>query len=537
MKRAAEYIRMSTDDQTDSPERQHSQIVPYCQRQGYEIVKTYKDLGERGWDDSRPEFQRLLKDAKAGLFDVIVVDEGSRLSRQLPFDYIVKVAYPLREAGVAVDSVAEGLQDPSQLGGMILMAVRQDKASQESATLGRRTATGMARLAKDGKLFPGRAAYGYQYRMVDGERVGYIPGDPEHVRIVRHVFDAYLTRDLSLAAIAAELTSLHVPTPQGCDRWGKTTVHNILTNHVYAGCYVWGKVPQGRYYRCDGGEVVATKRGASKSARLPQEKWTILKDQHEPLVTPEVFDKVQEHLAANRIRTSPARKKATYPLSQLLLCSHCGTPMYGTKVQSGGREVTVYRCGSNMSNGQCAPRIVREGVIMGELADVLRQKFLEPSNLERLRAAIKEQQDLGTDQSKSVVDDLEKRAARLEKDIAEGKRKMPIIPEDLLPEYIAQIRSWQQELAETKTQLDRLSHESPADDLDQLVANAEKLVECLQSADPETVRALCRETIGRVDLRFDSVKKKVYTRYPLAGGVVHLLECAESSTSGPGGGR
>jgi site-specific DNA recombinase len=170
MMRAATYIRMSTDEQPDSPERQRSQILPYCERLGYRIVQEYSDLGERGWRDDRPQFLRLLQDAQAGKFDVIVVDEMSRLSRQDPFDYIVKVAHPLREAGVGVESVAEGRQDWDELVGMILLTVRQDKARQESITLGRRTATGQVRKAKEGKLFSGRAPYGYRYKVEKGVR-------------------------------------------------------------------------------------------------------------------------------------------------------------------------------------------------------------------------------------------------------------------------------------------------------------------------------------------------------------------------------
>jgi hypothetical protein len=57
-------------------------------------------------------------------------------------------------------------------------------------------------------------------------------------------------------------------------------------------------------------------------------------------------------------------------------------------------------------------------------------------------------------------------------------------------------------------------------------------VECVHAADLELVRVLLRETIGQVDLRFDTVPKNKLTRYPLVGGTIHLLECADSSNSG-----
>src|SRR5262245_40146826 len=99
---------MSTDDQTDSPERQLEQVLPYCQRKGYEVVEVYQDLGMRGSDSSRPEYQRLLQDAQKGRFDLIVVDEQSRLSRNDPVEYMANVALPLRNAGVFVEVVDTG---------------------------------------------------------------------------------------------------------------------------------------------------------------------------------------------------------------------------------------------------------------------------------------------------------------------------------------------------------------------------------------------------------------------------------------------
>lgn len=218
MKRAAVYLRMSLDDQTASPERQKSLILPYCQRQRYEIVETYQDDGRRGWDDTRPDFQRLLKDAARGKFDVIVVDESSRLSRQDPLDFIVTVAQPLRQAGVAVETVDDGKRhtwDGDDLSSLLLGFINQHKAAQESITLGRRVLTGQARSAKTGSLFTGRAPVGYRYRLNErGERVDY-EVHPEEAGIVRRIFDLYVNQDLSILAIVTRLNAEGVPSPRG----------------------------------------------------------------------------------------------------------------------------------------------------------------------------------------------------------------------------------------------------------------------------------------------------------------------------------
>src|SRR5260370_27619010 len=115
--RAAAYYRMSTIRQEDSIERQESQVRPHAaelDKDGnarYVLVQEYTDRAIAGdVFERRPAFQRLLKDAKAGLFSVIVSDEWSRLSRQDPVDFIASVVKPLKDAGVTLDTWAEGPQ-------------------------------------------------------------------------------------------------------------------------------------------------------------------------------------------------------------------------------------------------------------------------------------------------------------------------------------------------------------------------------------------------------------------------------------------
>jgi predicted site-specific integrase-resolvase len=82
------YIRMSHDRQEGSPERQREQINAHAIRHGYIIREVYSDLGIAGDVRSRPEFLRLLADARAGKIDVILIDEPSRLSRDGPLEFI-----------------------------------------------------------------------------------------------------------------------------------------------------------------------------------------------------------------------------------------------------------------------------------------------------------------------------------------------------------------------------------------------------------------------------------------------------------------
>src|SRR5690606_38873209 len=143
----------------------------------------------------------------------------------------------------------------------------------------------------------------------------------------------------------------------------------------------------------DGGEIRPTQKNPNKkkpsSECQPSEKWVIIRDQHEPIVEPELFDKVQQLLAANRPRKSPSRKKDCYPFSQVLRCSNCGATLYGTKWTSGGVAHAIYRCGSHFTSNTCGPRTVRESVVREIVGEVLRKHLLNPDERERLLAEIR----------------------------------------------------------------------------------------------------------------------------------------------------
>ena len=113
-KRAATYARVSdksqdTEDKTSISE-QISDMEAHCERKSLTITARYKEVG-RGWSKNRPEFQRLLADAKRGRFDTIVCWKSDRLSRGM---------YPAAALMEVVESEAEIVPR------VFLMYVRED---------------------------------------------------------------------------------------------------------------------------------------------------------------------------------------------------------------------------------------------------------------------------------------------------------------------------------------------------------------------------------------------------------------------------
>jgi DNA invertase Pin-like site-specific DNA recombinase len=80
---AAVYSRVSTVNSGQDSTMQTRELVEYCQRRGWEIFDCYVDEGVSGKKDSRPELNRLMADAHARRFDVVVVWRFDRFSRSV----------------------------------------------------------------------------------------------------------------------------------------------------------------------------------------------------------------------------------------------------------------------------------------------------------------------------------------------------------------------------------------------------------------------------------------------------------------------
>ena len=74
--------RHSTDD-SESIQNQKSMLIQYATEQGWEIYGIYSDDDYAGADRNRPEFNRLLEDAKRKKFDIVLCKTQSRFTREL----------------------------------------------------------------------------------------------------------------------------------------------------------------------------------------------------------------------------------------------------------------------------------------------------------------------------------------------------------------------------------------------------------------------------------------------------------------------
>ena len=156
MTKAAVYIRVSTQDQAledkVSLKEQQERCERYCGERGYEVGTVYRDVAS-GATKKRPEFQRMLRDAGEGAFDVIVSWKTDRLARGIyPCAALME---SLEHTRVSVETVAEVFDRTT-------FEVRAVVGRLELENFVERSQMGREGSIKAGN-HPWRAPYGYRY--------------------------------------------------------------------------------------------------------------------------------------------------------------------------------------------------------------------------------------------------------------------------------------------------------------------------------------------------------------------------------------
>ncbi len=296
--RAAIYARVSDKSQAEEDKtslaEQTADMEDYCERRGLRIVARYQEVG-RGWSKKRPQFQRMLNEAKEDRFDVIVCWKSDRLSRGMfPAAALMEVveAYQLR-----IESVMDAV-DMKTFGLMAAIGKIELDNFRERAAMGKRGA------AKRGRIATGKPPYGYRV-----DAMGRPVVEENEAAVVRRVFHDYVERGLGIVRIAWDLTDEGVPTATGRGTWHESVVHQLLGNPVYTGTWSYGRTRN-----------ITTDEGKRVFAQ-PTDTWIGVPVP--PIVDEETFARAQ---ATKRARLSRAKRntKILYLLQHLLRCTECG---------------------------------------------------------------------------------------------------------------------------------------------------------------------------------------------------------------------
>jgi site-specific DNA recombinase len=417
---AVGYLRKSTAGKVESTGRERQEkSIPQQQREiealaestGYKVIRWYADPGISGWKRGakRPDFQRMLLDAREKRdFKAILCDDLDRFSRA-KVNEVSADGYALNEAGVRyVVTASQGEYDlgGNEIGGIIKFVVAVWSANEFSRKLGRRIALSRRNRANEGKRSGGIAPFGLANDGAGGLQFG----DREHGKIVRRLFAEFVTQCRSLNGIAGRLNAEKIPAPRG-GRWHVACVRELLQQPAYAGDFAYNRKKSGQFAVVnEAGEVVEA--DAEDTSRFWKNTSTGViahRGKYKSLIDPALFAQAQERLASFSLKGNRRPREGGYPLSRILVCDHCGKPMYGC--QPTGRNYMVYRCSTNAKCGMgtCGTYEIRESLILPFVLKLLGEEIADLSKLlqappDELRFPRREQREQHAAQEKTRAD-------------------------------------------------------------------------------------------------------------------------------------
>lgn len=346
--RAAIYARLSYETEAnrerDTIDTQIAYLKNFIDRQeDMKLAGVYADVSFSGTNFERPEFERMMEDIRSGKIDTVITKDLSRLGRNYidSGTYIERIFPLFHVRYIAVNDDF----DTDREGTDLTMPLKNIINEWYARDLSKKMHAGYRTMWKNGEYIYGRSPYGYRKDSTAKKLVA----DGQTALVVKRIFEMYLD-GMTYSEIARELQEEGIVSPpkyryleQGNEEkaekardWYHLHIKTILMNRHYAG-----------------DSVHATREGGfnnpDKDRRVPEESWLIIPNTHEPLVSREVFEEVQQKIKM-RVKNLHARNAALghekilenfFP--KKCICACCRKNI-GVVRSNTGRNSFYYRC-------------------------------------------------------------------------------------------------------------------------------------------------------------------------------------------------
>ena len=401
------YARVSTDqdEQINSLENQVQYYTELIQsKPNWKFVPGYVDEGISGGSTKkRDNFNRMIRDAKAGMFDFIITKEISRFSRST-LDSI-RYTQELLDYNVGVffqnDNI-NTLDTDSEFRLVIMAGVAQD----EIRKLSERLKFGFRQAIKNGHVLGNDKLYGYD------KKDCVLTVNEEEAEIIRIIFDLYGNQRLGTRTISKRLMELGYTSREG-NAFNTLTIRHILENPKYKGWYC-GNKSQSVDYR--------TKR----NILLDESEWVTYPDSSIPAIVPEELWNRANALYKRRREEMKSRSSGLsfhnrYPYSTKIYCEEHGTTFHRQVIQTKNGQQEVWQCKVYRSHGRaaCSAPQIRSSdldVILSDIfKELIRDKQKIIDSLVTVLTNIPKEVDYGKlrCQVENEMDDLERKKNRL----------------------------------------------------------------------------------------------------------------------------
>ncbi len=395
---AAMYLRLSRDDsdvgdvtdregnlksESNSIGNQRELIRAFIhEQQDMELYDIYVDDGFSGSNFDRPEFKRMISDIEAGRVNCVIVKDLSRFGRDYIESgrYIQKIFPALSVRFIALTDHYDSFQaDASESG--IVLPVKNFINDSYCRDISTKVKSQFEVKRKNGECIAPFALYGYKK---DENNKSHLVPDEYAADIVRKVF-AWKIEGMAVSAIAEKLNGLGILSPKEYKKstgnykggfsgavksqWSSSTVKRILTNETYLGHMVQGKREKINYK-------------LKKSVDKPQEEWIKVENTHEPIISADQFQIVQNLLKVDG-RVSVATEESSL-FTGILFCGDCGEQMIRRINRYKDTCKIYYICSTKNRGDGCTRHSIEEEQLKGMVAELIRHYancFLEEKQM------------------------------------------------------------------------------------------------------------------------------------------------------------
>lgn len=463
--KAALYLRLSKEDQdklqkgddSASIQNQRLLLTDYALERDYEIVEVYSDDDESGLFDTRPDFERMIKDAKLGKFNIILAKSQSRFSRNM--EHIEKylhhdfVNLGIRFIGVVdgADTANRGNKKSRQINGLVNEWYCEDLSNNIRSAF-------KAKM-KAGQFLGSSCPYGY---VKDPKDHNHLIIDDYAANVVRRIYALYL-QGYGKAKIGRILTEDGILIPSRYKRevlgiryhnsrelettknWSYQTIHTILNNEVYLGHVIQNKYSNLSYKD-------------KKHVPQPKENWIKVENKHDSIIDVEIFRQVQER---QKIRTKAVNndQKDNSVFSGILTCADCKHTMVRMYARRGKHEFIGFCCKTYKTQGKkaCTSHAVNyeqlKEVVLESIKNEAR-KILTPEDIHGLDSM----EYIG-----NLRADYTAQIQQIEKEIDKKLKYKKLTYQNYMDEiiskaeYISYIEEFDKDIAELRGKLDHLN--------------------------------------------------------------------------------
>lgn len=357
MRKTAVYARVSTEHEAQIAALAN-QVKFYddvlSRFDDLELYERYIDEGITGTSTKkRKNFNRMIEDAKAGYFNLIITREVSRFARNIVDT--LEITRELKRIGVEVYFVNEGIWTIKDSDAETKLAMLALFAQNESKSTSSRVKAGQMMSFKKGVVYGTGNILGY-------DRLGKeMVINEEQAKTVRFIFDLCL-KGYGSRKIQYELEKGGYTTSSGLTKWSPATIIRILKNPFYCGTVVYRKsfIPD-----------FLEQKPKKNRGEVEQ---VIVEGKHESIVTKQEFDKVQmilnSHRTNNKDEATLRGKLPTTVYGKKIVCS-CGSSMNKKTYHkyADGHRSWCYQCYSQTNSGSYTSRL-KNGVSTDGICDV-----------------------------------------------------------------------------------------------------------------------------------------------------------------------